>query len=183
MNKDNDDIRKELEELEKLIDKVKQQNEEEKKKQKKKPQNTVVRINLATVYSNNFWIDMFISFLINFIVVFSLLKVFYFADVTNDLYTLYTVLIFTVIESFYRKYLLAKYVRIVLYTSGLVFSFINILLFYAIDMFVFPDQFSFINYLYPIAFVVLFQVVRAFIKNLYTRLNHYFGLKKIKGKR
>jgi len=44
MNKDNDDIRKELEELEKLIDKVKKQNEEEKKKQKKRPQNTVVEL-------------------------------------------------------------------------------------------------------------------------------------------
>jgi len=180
MNKDNDDIRKELEELEKLIDKVKKQNEEEKKKQKKRPQNTVVRINLASVYSSNFWINVLISFLINFIVVFSLLKLFYFADATNDLFIIYVVLIFSVIEEIYKRYLLKKQVKIVLYTSGLIFTFVNILIFYLIDLFVFPDDFSFLNYLYPVAFVVLFQVIRAAIKNLYASLNHHLGLKKIR---
>jgi len=182
MSKDNEDIKKELEELEKLIDKVKQQNDEEKKKQKKRPRNTTVRINLASVYATNLWINLLISFLVNFIVFFSLLKLFYFADVSNDTYIIYIVLIFSFVEEIYRRYLLAKQVKIVLYTSGLIFTFINILLVYLIDLFVFPDAFSFINYLYPIALIVLFQALRAVIKNLYTRLNHYFSLKKIKGK-
>nr|HPJ23492.1 hypothetical protein [Bacillota bacterium] len=123
MSKENEDIKKELEELEKLIDKVKQQNEEEKKKQIKQSNNTVVRINLSSVYSSNFWINMFISFLVNLIVIFSVLKLFYFADVSNDLFIIYAVGIFTVIEEFYRQYLLTKQVKVVLYTSGLIFSF------------------------------------------------------------
>lgn len=182
MDKDNKDIKKELEELEKLIDKVKQQNEEEKRKQKKRPTNTVVRINLASVYSNNFWINMLVSFLVNFIVIFSVLKLFYFAEVMNDLYIIYIVAIFTVIEEFYRRYMLLKQVKIVLYTSGLIFSFINILIFYIIDLFVFPTQFSFINYLYPIAFTVMFQVLRTVVKTIYLRLNHSLVLRKIKRK-
>lgn len=182
MSKENEDIKKELEELEKLIDKVKQQNEEEKKKQKKQSNNTVVRINLSSVYSSNFWINMFISFLVNLIVIFSVLKLFYFADVSNDLFIIYAVGIFTVIEEFYRQYLLTKQVKVVLYTSGLIFSFINILIFYGIDLFVFPDQFSFVNYLYPIAFTIMFQVLRTIIKTIYIRLNHSIALRKMKRK-
>lgn len=183
MNKDNDDIRKELEELEKLIEKVKKQNEEEKQKQKKGPNNTIVRINLASVYSNNFWVNLVFSFLINFIVIFSLLKLFpSFANISNDNYIIYVVGIFTVLEETYKKYLLTKQVKLVLYTSGLVFFFLNLIIFYALDLLVFVDQFSFTEYLYPIAFVVLFQALRAVIKNLYLRFVHRSTLRKIKRK-
>ncbi|MBN2876384.1 MAG: hypothetical protein JXL85_01905 [Bacilli bacterium] len=183
MNKDNEDIKKELEELEKLIEKVKKQNEEEKRKQKKEPRNTVIRINLGSGYSNNFWINLIFSFLVNFIVIFVLLKLFYFADVSNDLFIVYIVGIFTVIEEIYRKYLLARQVKIILYTSGLIFAFLNLLIFYVIDLFVFVNDFSFINYLYPLAFIALFQSIRAVLKNLYLRINHHYSLKKIKRNR
>ncbi|MBN2540632.1 MAG: hypothetical protein JXB08_03805 [Bacilli bacterium] len=182
MEKDNKDIRKEIEELEKLIDKVKKQNEEEKKKHQKQPRNTVVKINLASVYSMNFWINMIFAFLVNFIVIFSLLKLFDFETVENDIYIVYLVGIFTVVEELYRKYMLAKQVKIVLYTSGLVFTFFNILIFYILDLVVFRDSFSFVDYLYPVAFVVLFQGIRGVIKNLYLRLNHRYMLKKMKRK-
>jgi len=180
MDKDNKDIRKELEELEKLIDRVKQQNEEEKRKHKKAPKNTVVRINLGSVYSNNFWINMIFSFLVNFIVIFSVLKIFEFASIKNDVYVIYIVGIFTVLEELYKKYLITKQVKLVLYTSGLIFTFVNILMFYLIDLFLFVDEFSFINYLNPIAFVVLFQVIRSIFKTLYLRVSHRYVLKKMK---
>ncbi len=180
-NKDKD-IRKEIEELEKLINKVKKQNEEEKRKQIKKPKNTVVRINLAATYSSNFWINIVFSFLINFIVIFAVLKLFEFAIITNDIFIIYLVVIFTGFEETYRRYLLTKQVRVVLYTSGLIFTFLNILIFYFMDLVLFEETFSFVNYLYPVAFVVLFQAIRAVIKNLYIRLNHRSALKKIKRK-
>ena len=172
MDKNNKDIRKEIEELEKLIEKVKKQNEEEKQKQKKKTQIKVVKINLAQTYANNFWINMVFSFLINFIVIFGVLKLFDFVTVTNDIYIFYVVLIFTIIEEFYKKYLLNKQIKVVLYTSGLIFSFINIIVFYFLDLFIFGSSFSFNNYLYPVSFVVLFQVFRAIIKNIYIRIIH-----------
>ncbi|XMB71500.1 hypothetical protein RJI07_05130 [Mycoplasmatota bacterium WC30] len=180
-NKDKD-IRKEIEELEKLINKVKKQNEEEKRKQIKRPKNTVVRINLASMYSSNFWINLIFSFLINFIVIFVVLKLFDFAVITNDVFIIYLVVIFTGFEETYRRYLLSKQVKVVLYTSGLVFTFLNILLFYFMDLVLFEETFSFVNYLYPIAFVVLFQAIRAVIKNIYIRLNHRNALKKIRRK-
>ncbi len=181
MNKDDKDIRKEIEELEKLIEKVKKQNEEERKKQTG-PKNTVIRINLATTYSNNYWINMIFSLLINFIVIFSLLQIFEFAEVTNDIYIVILVFGFTIMEEEIKRYLLRKQLKLVLYTSGLIFSFINLMLFYVMDLFVFGDAFSFLNYLYPIAFVVMFQVVRAIIKNIYIRLMHRATLKKIKNR-
>jgi uncharacterized membrane protein YvlD (DUF360 family) len=181
--KDKQDIRKEIEELEKLIDKVKKQNEEERKKHTIKPKGTVVKINLASAYSNNFWVNMIFSFLINFIVIFSVLKLFDFAVIKDDTFIIYIVFIFTILEEFYKRYLFTKQVKIVLFTSGLIFTFINIVLFYLLDVFIFADQFSFNNYLNPIAFVVLFQVIRAFIKNIYIRISQRNALRKIKRKR
>ncbi|MBI9008407.1 MAG: hypothetical protein JEZ05_00105 [Tenericutes bacterium] len=183
MDKNDKDIRKEIEELEKLIDRVKKQNEEERKKYTKKPKGTIVKINLASVYSHNFWVNMIFSFLINFIVIFSILKLFNFALITDDTFIIYIVFIFTVLEEFYRKYLFTKQVKIVLFTSGLIFTLINIVIFYLLDIFVFSTQFSFNSYLDPIAFVILFQVIRAFIKNVYVRINSQNALRKIKRKR
>lgn len=181
MNKDDKDIRKEIEELEKLIEKVKKQNEEERKKQTG-PKNTVIRINLATTYSNNYWINMIFSLLINFIVIFSLLQIFEFAQVSNDIYIVILVFGFTIMEEEIKRYLLRKQLKLVLYTSGLIFSFINLLLFYVMDLFVFGEAFSFLNYLYPIAFVVMFQVIRGIIKTMYIRIMHRATLKKIKNR-
>ncbi|MCK4551713.1 MAG: hypothetical protein KAU02_02265 [Tenericutes bacterium] len=180
MDKDNKDIRKEIEELEKLIDQVKKQNEEERKKHQKSPRNTVVRINLATVYSSNFWINMVFSVLVNFIVIFSVLKLFDFAEVTNDVNIIFLVVIFTAIEELYKKYLILRYTKIIIYTSGLIFTFINLLIFYFLDLVLFQDAFSFVNPVYPIAFIVVFQVGRAIIKNIYFRIMNRMTLKKIK---
>jgi len=178
MDKNNKDIRKEIEELEKLIEKVKKQNEEEKQNQKKKTKAKIVKINLAQNYTNNFWMNMVFSFLINFIVIFGVLKLFDFVTLSNDIYILYVVLIFTIIEEFYKKYLLIKKFKVVLYTSGLIFSFINIIIFYILDLFIFKNSFSFNNYLYPISFVLLFQIFRAIFKNLYLRMIHKHAFNK-----
>lgn len=183
MDKNDKDIRKEIEELEKLIDKVKKQNEEERKKQKNSPRKNVIRINIASSYSSNFWINMLFSFLINFIVIFSLLKLLDFAEIANDINIVYLVSLFTVFEELYKRYLFKKQIKLVLYTSGLIFTLINIILFYVMDIFVLGSGFSFVNYLYPAAFVILFQVIRAFIKNLYIRINHRHLLKKLKENR
>lgn len=180
MDKNDKDIRKEIEELEKLINKVKKQNEEERKKHSKPPKGTVVRINLASAYSSNFWVNLIFSFLVNFIVIFSLLKLFDFASITSDVYIIYIVLIFTTLEEAYKKYLFTKKVKIILFTSGLIFTLLNLIIFYVLDIFIFVHDFSFTNYLDPIAFVILFQVLRSVVKNLYIRIINRNALRRIK---
>ena len=180
MKKDDKDIRKEIEELEKLIEQVKKQNEEERKKQQKSNRNPVIRINLASVYSNNFWINMIFEILVNFIVIFAMLKMFSFADFSDDITIIFIVLIFTGLEQLYKRLLLMKHIKLVLYTSGLIFTFINLLIFYFLDLVVFQNSFSFVDAFYPIAFVVVFQITRAVIKNIYLRIVHVITLKKIK---
>lgn len=180
MDKNDKDIRKEIEELEKLIDKVKKQNEEERKKHTKQPKGAMVRINLASAYSSNFWVNAIFSFLVNFIVIFSLLKLFDFATITSDVYIIYIVLIFTTLEEAYKRYLFTKRIKLILFTSGLIFTLINLVIFYVLDLFIFVHDFSFTNYLDPFAFVILFQVLRSVIKNLYIRLNSRNALRKIK---
>ena len=180
MDKDDKDIRKEIEELEKLIEQVKKQNEEERKKQQKSNKNPVIRINLASVYSNNFWINMIFEILINFIVIFAMLKLFNFAEIVDNVNIIFIALIFTGLEQLYKRILLIKYIKLVLYTSGLIFTFINLLIFYFLDLVVFQDSFSFVDAMFPIAFVIVFQMTRTVIKNLYLRVAHRMALKKIK---
>lgn len=182
MDKKDKDIRKDIEELEKLIDKVKKQNEEQKKKYTKKPNKRVVRINLASAYSNNFWVNFLISFLINFIVVFSMFKLFNFVHVTNDAYIAILVFSFTVIEEVYRRYLFAKQVKLVLFTSGLIFTLLNVVIIYIMDLLVFGDNLSFIDYTYPLAFVIIFQLTRGIIKNIIVQINARSMLKSVKRK-
>ncbi|XFA98450.1 hypothetical protein ACAG96_06165 [Candidatus Izemoplasma sp. B36] len=178
--KDDKDIRKEIEELEKLIEQVKKQNEEERKKHQKSNKNPVIRINLASVYSNNFFINLIIEILVNFIVIFAMLKLFDFAEITDDINIIFIALIFTGLEQLYKRILLTKYLKIVLYTSGLIFTFMNLLIFYFLDLVIFQNAFSFVDAIYPIAFVVVFQMTRAVIKNIYLRIVHRIALKKIK---
>ncbi|MBU1144415.1 MAG: hypothetical protein KJ971_00980 [Firmicutes bacterium] len=170
MDKNDKDLRKNIEDLEKLIEQVKNQQKEEKKKQNKEnkpPQGNVIRIDLAAKYSTNRIINLIAGFLVNFILIYGLILIFKFAEAKNDYFYILIALLFTLYEELYKEYLLKKQLKIVLYSSGLIFFLLNVLFFYFIDLIVFSSMFSFVDYLYPILFVLLFQVVRVFFKKAY----------------
>lgn len=186
MDKNDKDIRKEIEELEKLIEQVKKQNEEEKKKHKKnlKPnKQMVIKINLAMEYSSNLIVNLIISFLINFLVIFGLFKIFDFAYIFNDVYIILTALIFTIYEELYRKYLLKKYMTIVIFSSGLIYLFFNLLMFYFLDLAIFGNKLAFNSYLHPIVFVILMQFIRLIVRSIYIRVIRRLTLRKLKKRR
>jgi hypothetical protein len=186
MDKNDKDIRKEIEELEKLIEQVKKQNEEEKKKHKKNlgpNKQMVVKINLAMEYSANFYVNLIVSFLVNFLVIFGLFRVFDFADIFNDIYIILSALILTFYEELHRKYLLKKYMALVVFSSGVIYFLMNLILFYFLDLAVFGNRFSFNSYLHPIVFVLLLHFVRLIIRSFYMQIIRRFNLKKIKNRR
>ncbi len=186
MDKNDKDIRKEIEELEKLIEQVKKQNEEEKKKHKKnlRPnKQMVIKINLAMEYSSNLFVNLIISFLINLLVIFGLFKIFDFAYIFNDVYIILTALILTIYEELYRKYLLKKYMSLVIFSSGLIYFFFNLIIFYFLDLAIFGNKLVFNSYLHPIVFVILLQFVRLIIRTIYLRILRQLSLKNLKKRR
>jgi hypothetical protein len=180
--KDNKDIRKDIEELEKLIEDVKKQNAEEKKriiKEQKSAQPNVIKINLALDYSNNIAINFIVGFLVNFILFYLIIEGFRLASSNNQMIYLLIAIIFTTLEFLMKQFMLKKHVKLVLYSSGLIFFLFNLTFIYAIDLLVPLELFSFENYLYPIVFVVIFLIVRAIFKQLYI-LSVNFLNKKLK---
>lgn len=170
MEKNNKDIRKDIEELEKLIEDVRKQNAEEKKQLKqeqKQSQPNVIKINLALEYSNNLLVNSIVGFLINFILFFVIIDGLSLATANNDIFYLWMALVFTAFEIAMKQYLLKKHVKLVLYSSGLIFFLFNIVFIYAVDLLAPLSMFSFLNYVYPIVFVALFQFSRMILKQFY----------------
>ena len=172
MDKFDKDLRKDIEDLEKLIEEVKNKQKEEKKETKKngKPSgNNVIRIDLASRYSSSFVVNLIVSFLINAILIYLINLLFHLATVQNSYVFLILAAAFTVFEEAYKTFLMKKYIKIVLYSSGLIFFLINVVFFYLMDLYILGDYITFINVLYPLFLVILLQVSRLFIKNAYVR--------------
>jgi hypothetical protein len=164
------DFKKELENLEQLLeDTMKKQAESNKdgSKNPKKPANKSIRIELGRKYSSNYLIHFSASFLINFIVIFSVITFFDLADVMNEYVFLPIALLFTLYEEGIKAYLFKRQVKLVIYSSGLIFFLSYLIFFYVIDLAIFPSYLKFKDYLYPFGFVVLFQIVRTIIKSTY----------------
>ncbi len=169
-DKDNKDLRKEIEELEKLIEIVKEKHKEEKKDFKsseKKKTGGSLKIDLAAKYSPNPLINLITSLLVNFILIYAIISVFQLAEIRYDYLYIIIALSFTIYEEVYKEVFIRRFVKVVLYSSGLIFFLMNIIFFYAIDLIVFGNLFSFVNYIYPLLFAVVFGVVRMIVKNIY----------------
>jgi len=172
-NKENKDLKKEIEDLEKLIEQVQNQQKDEMKKQMNKAKTSspgVIKIDLGSRYSSNFLVHIFVSFLTNFLLIYALNSLFAFAEVGNNYIYLFVAFSFTLFEELYKWYLLKFHVKLVLYSSGLIFYFLNISFFYFLDLVVLKSVFSFVDYLYPLGFVLIFQIIRIFFKSFYTAM-------------
>ncbi len=179
MGKDEKDLRKEIEELEKLIEIVKEQHKEEKKLQKKSNKQApgnVIRIDLAARYSSNRLINLIVSFLVNFILLYAIVKIFKLTEVRVDYIYLLVAFGFTLYEELYKELMIKRYVKLVLYSSGLIFFLMNLIFFYLIDIAILGNAFSFANYLYPIVFVIIFQFSRMFFKTAYIQIINRINL-------
>lgn len=185
MDKFDKDLRKDIEDLEKLIEEVKNKQKEEKKETKKKAKesgNSVIRIDLASRYSSNFVVNLIVSFLVNALLIYLLNIIFNFALVGNNFILLIVSAAFTVFEELYKTILLKKFIKVVLYSSGLIFFLINVIFFYIMDLYVFGNWFSFVDVLYPMFFVIILQVTRLFIKNAYVKGVKAITMKMVKRK-
>lgn len=130
-----------------------------------------IRIELGRRYSSSWPLHLTASFLVNFILIFAIVRIFRIADIRNDLIFLPMALLFTAYEESVKAYLFKRQARIVIYSSGLIFFFSYLIFFYVIDLQIFRYYFSFKDPLYPIAFIVLLQISRTIVKTTYITLS------------
>ncbi len=170
MKKSDEDLRKDIEDLEKLIEEVRSKNHEELEKLKKEQKpgtRRIVKVDLGAEYSRHLPTNLIVGFLVNFILFFLLMRGLGLATTRNDFIYPGLALVFTGYETLLKRYLFQKQIKIVMYSSGLVFFLCYLVFFYLADLVVLPDGFSFLNYWYPIAFVVAFIICRFLVKTVY----------------
>jgi hypothetical protein len=136
-----------------------------------------IKIELGRRYSSYLPIHIVVSFIINFILMFSIVKLLRLADIRNDLVFFPIAILFTAYEESIKAYLFRKQVKLVIYTSGLIFFFSYIVFFYFLDLSVFRTSFAFKDVAYPIIFILLLQISRTIVKTSYLmwvkRLNRW----------
>jgi hypothetical protein len=170
MDNDEKDLRKEIEELEKLIAEVKRQNDAEKKRLKggNRPEDPkVIRINIVAEYSRDPLINLIVGFLVNFILIFGIIQLLKLGEAQNTFIFLWIAALFTVYDFLLKFLLLNRFPKLVFYSSGIIFFLTHLLFFYAVDLWIFVKDFTFANDVYPLVFVFLFSVLRIIVKNLY----------------
>lgn len=180
-NDEKKNIKDEIKELEKLIDEVRKKQKEAKNKKNKppkKPKRRMIKINLASKYSNNFFIHLLTSFLINFILLYGASKLVDTIVMKTDYVILFLAIVFTAFEETIRHYILKKHLPLVIYSSGLIFYLCNVVFFYVADLVLFMDYFDFRHYWYPPIFTAIFQIGRFLFKTVYIYLLRKIGQSK-----
>lgn len=172
MKKNDEDLRKDIENLEKLIEQVKTQNREELDKLKKeaKPgarRPTAIRIDLAADYAPSLTTNLVVGFLVNFILFVVLFGLIGLAEADSVWVYAGLSAAFTVYEILIRRYLFRRQMKLVMYSSGLVFFLLHLVFFYAADLLVLPTQFSFYNLWYPMVGVASFTMIRFLVRLAY----------------
>lgn len=159
------------EQIAKMMEEIAAKAKAEKHNVEKTQKTKQIRIELGRRYSSSWPIHLVASFLVNFILIFAIVRTFRIADIRNDLIFLPMALLFTIYEESVKAYLFKRQARIVIYSSGLIFFFSYVIFFYVIDLQIFRYYFSFKDPLYPIAFIVLLQISRTMVKTFYITMS------------
>lgn len=149
---------KELESLLKVIKEL----EKMKKEDNEKPRN-IISIEFGSVFHKNRYINFVFSFILNLTLIYLVIELFQFATYTNIIYVIILALVYTFFETMYRTYVLFNHFSFVLKSLGFIFYIGYVAIFYALDVYIFLDAFSFVDETLLIAFVAIFTLVRYII--------------------
>lgn len=171
--KNKDEIKLEKEQLENLLKAIKAV-EEEKKKQKKRSKPPLIAIEFGMAFHRNLVLNFLVYYLLNLVVIYSVIEGFGFGTFENLTAVLLFVLAYTMTEYIFRIYVLLNHVQFVIRTFGFIFYFGYLTLFYILDVYLFPNSVSFITETLFVVFVGMFVVFRyiltQLIKNIMLRI-------------
>ena len=158
----------EIEELKEVMKKIEELQKENKNKNPKKPRNKFISIEFGGVFHHNLIINFVFTLILNFSFAFFVIEIFNFAKYNDIIYVVALMIVYSVVEVLYRNYILMRQFPLVLRTFGMIFFFGYLLIFFALDQYVFIDSFNFVNGTL-LAFFVLFFTVSRYIFSMLLR--------------
>ncbi|TVP94396.1 MAG: hypothetical protein EA374_06840 [Acholeplasmatales bacterium] len=170
-----DERKKQLEDeakqLEALLKAIKAIEAEKKKKGAKPPKKRpVFAIEFGGVFHSHPLVNLSMYYLLNLTVIYGVTTLFGFGTFANLVTVLLFVLSYTLVETFFRAYVIMNHFRFVLQTFGFIFYVGYLTLFFLIDWFIFPNSVSFVNATVFVVFVLMFVFFRYVIAQLLKRL-------------
>ncbi|QMS84880.1 hypothetical protein [Candidatus Xianfuyuplasma coldseepsis] len=158
----NNQNEEELEELREVIKKLEELQKQQNKTPKKRPRRPFIAIEFGGVFHHNRIINFVFSFILNFTFAFFVIEIFDFAVYSDIINMVALMLLYSVVEEFYRTYLLMKHFSLILKSFGTIFFFGYIVIFFVLDQYVFIKTFNFVNGTLLAFFVLIFTLTRYF---------------------
>jgi hypothetical protein len=172
-----DELKTEKEQLEVLLKAIKAVEEEKRKKgQKRGPRESrkIIALEFGGAFHHNVYLNFIAFYMLNLTLIYSIVQIFNFGRFQNLETLLLYVAIYTVLETFFKAYILMNHIQFVLKTFGFIFYFGYLSLFYIIDVYIFPNSVGFMSETLFVVFVGMFVVFRyiltQLIKNIMLRM-------------
>lgn len=161
----------ETEQLEALLKAIKAIEAEKKKKGFKSPKKRpVLAIEFGGVFHTHPLVNLMVYFLLNLTVIYGVATLFGFGTFSNLTTVLMFAFLYTLLETFFRAYVIMNHFRFVMQTFGFIFYAGYLTLFFLIDWFIFPNSVSFVNATLFVVFVLMFVFFRYLIAQLLKQL-------------
>ena len=173
-NKSLEEENKQLEELLKAIRAVEEEKQKGRKKGSKKP-GRMIAIEFGSMFHSNPIINFMVYYTMNLLVIYSVATLFNFGQFSDLTTVLLFVFAYTLVELFFRTYVLINHFKVVLKSFGFIFYFGYVTIFYIIEQYLFPQSVVFLEASLFLVFVGMFIVFRYLI----TQLIKNFSLKKM----
>ena len=158
----------EIEELKEVMKKIEDLQKKDNNNNPKKPRNRFVAIEFGGFFHHNMIVNFIFTFIFNFSFAFFVIEIFNFANYNDIIYIVAMMFVYSIIEMYYRNYILMRQFPLVLKTFGMIFFFGYLLIFFILDQYVFIESFNFVNGTL-LAFFVLFFTISRYIFSILLR--------------
>lgn len=155
----------EKKEIESLLKAIKEL-EENKKNEKAKRKKGFIAIEFGGVFHHNLFVNFAFTYILNLTLAFIIIQFFNFASYDSIVYLALFLLGYTIIESVFRIYVLLNHFQFIVKSLGFIFFFGYVIIFFALDQYIFGQTITFMNETLFVVFVGMFTIIRYILSYL-----------------
>ncbi len=163
-----EDLEKDRQQLEALLETIKRL-EEEKRKRRKKPKRPkgMIAIEFGTVFHPNMVLNFLGYYMLNLTIIYTVVELFAFGAFRDLQTVLLYVLAYTAIETVFRMYMLMNHFQFVVRSLGFIFYLGYLTIFYVLNVYVFPGSVIIFEDVFFVTFVALFIFFRYVLSKVF----------------
>ena len=153
-------------ELENLLKAIKELEDNKVENTENKKKKGFIAIEFGGVFHHNVYINFAFNLIFNLTLTFLLIELLNFATYDNIIYIALFVLAYTILETYYRLYILMNHFKFIVKSLGFIFFFGYVFIFFALDKYLFVSSINFVNETLLVVFVGLFTIIRYVLSTL-----------------